>query len=192
MKKILATLVAALLVACLTVPAFAANAEVEKANIPSAEIGEGKAVASGDTDTTVVENQNTVAKDSLSKTVDALNAEQKKDGGILYLVDVSTSNPGKTAKIKFKMPNGKELAFVLYYDSANNKWQRADATYTDGVLTVSVTSGQAPVAVVVSSVGSSSPVSPQTGETVPAVYAACAVMLSAAAVAFVVKSRKAA
>ncbi len=198
MKKILATLAAALLIACLTVTVFAdevTKEEVDMANLPSAEVGEGGTVAPGDNDTTAEWHVDTTPegeaeKASLRDAINATNAQLDKDGDVLYLFDVKTVSGAKKATLKVKMPSGTTLAYVLRYDEGEGTWVRVEASYADGVLTVAATDVLSPVAIVVETNGT--PVSPQTGEAVTAVYAVGAVLLAAAAAAFIVKSRKAA
>ena len=188
MKKTIATIVAVILVACLTVPAFAATQEVETANIPSAQIGEGKTVASADSGTTVSENTNATAKEALPDAVAAENKAESIDGKVLYVFDVTSGS--NTAKVKFAMPSDKKFAYALHFNNATGKWEKIDASYADGTLTATSANGWSPVAVIVTSTSSTTPVSPQTGETTPAVYVVCAMVLAAAAAAFFFKSRK--
>ena len=80
-------------------------------------------------------------------------------------MDVTAS--GNTAKLKFAMPAGKELAYVLHWDGA--KWEKVDASYADGVLTITV-KAWSPVAVVLKNATNSdgtSPVAPRRAKWLP-------------------------
>ena len=117
----------------------------------------------------------------------------QKTGSVLYLVSVSSVSGNSTAKLTLTMPTGQVLSYVLVYDEQNNVWNPVDsASYADGVLTVTATDGLGPIAVVTQSSGSGGQTSPQTGEMTTSVYAACAALMAVAAVAFFIKSRKAA
>lgn len=201
MKKIMAILLAAMLIACLSVTAFAVtDAEVNQANIPSAEIGEGKTVAPGSDTTTAAEWSIDLSptgaseKASLKTAIENTNAADGVKASVQYLLDVSTTDGSKTAKLKFDMPTGKKLAYVLGYNADTEKWEKVQATYADGTLTITIPSGVdwSHVAVTVQNTAAGGQTSPQTGEVTTSVYVACAALMAVAAAAFFIKSRKAA
>lgn len=201
MKKFLAILVAAMMIACLSVTAFAVtDAEVDKANLPSAELGEGKTVAPGSDVTTTSEWEIDWAptgaseKASLKTTVDTINANDGVNASVQYLLDVGTTDGSRTAKLKFDMPDGKKLAYVLNYNAATGKWEKVEATYTNGTLTITAPAGVnwSHVAITVVNTAAGGQTSPQTGEVTTSVYVAFAALMAVAAVAFFIKSRKAA
>ena len=140
MKKILAILVAAIMIACLSVTAFAVtDAEVDKANIPSAQIGPGKTVAPG-SDVTAAKwhddstDAGRTVKASLKTAIENTNAADGVNASVLYLLDVSTTDGSTTAKLKFSMPAGKKLAYVLSYNVTAGAWEKVEASYADGTL----------------------------------------------------------
>ena len=183
MKKILAFLMAALMVTCLTVTALAADKDVEDANVSSAQISQG-VVSSGDSDTVVAENENTAAKEALKAAITSTNKKINKTGSVLYIVSVSSASGGTSAKLTFTMPSGQTLSYVLRYDETGSTWQQVDATYSNGVLTVTSPNGLGTIAVVTQS---TSQTSPQTGEVTTSVYVACAALMAVAAAAFFIK-----
>ncbi|MBO4854518.1 MAG: LPXTG cell wall anchor domain-containing protein [Oscillospiraceae bacterium] len=198
MKKILAILVAAIMIACLSVTAFAVtDAEVDKANIPSAQIGPGKTVAPG-SDVTAAKwhddstDAGRTVKASLKTAIENTNAADGVNASVLYLLDVSTTDGSTTAKLKFSMPAGKKLAYVLSYNVTAGAWEKVEASYADGTLTITSPNGWSHVAITVQNTAAGGQTSPQTGEVTTSVYVAFAALMAVAAAAFFIRSRKAA
>ena len=201
MKKILAILMAAMMIACLSVTAFAVtDSEVDEANIKSSEIGEGQTVAPASDVTSASEwtidltPTGASEKASLKTAVENTNAADGVNASVQYLLDVTTTDGSKTAKLKFDMPTGKKLAYVLNYNDATDKWEKVEATYSNGTLTITAPAGVdwSHVAITVQATAAGGQTSPQTGEVTTSVYVAFAALMAVAAAAFFIRSRKAA
>lgn len=171
MKKFVSLMVAVMMLCCLTVTAFAGQASASpEANKPAqVSIDDKASVLNGDT-------------------------FQIKLNGVASDEVVTVTVGGKT--------------YALKYNATSDVWESTDATL---VAAVAAATAAAPVALTVTAApaagaganyviggngagaattGTAAGVSPQTGETV-AVYAVAAVVMAAAAAAFVVKARKA-
>lgn len=173
MKKFVSLMVAVMMLCCLTVTAFAGQASASpEANKPAQVTIDDKASVLNAAGDTFQIKLNGVASDEV----------------------VTVTVGGKT--------------YALKYNATSDVWESTDATL---VAAVAAAAAAAPVALTVTAApaagaganyviggngagaattGTAAGVSPQTGETV-AVYAVAAVVMAAAAAAFVVKARKA-